>query len=92
MARPLCPGGAAGLSRVGIGLTEVLITAGYTGPLPALTARSLSRAPLLAHNDSLSEGEPAPSFVTSKEKLAEKRGEKAALPGAQEPGRAGEEC
>jgi len=36
---------------VGIGLTEVLITAGYTGLFLLLTARSLSRARFLAHND-----------------------------------------
>jgi hypothetical protein len=39
------------LSRVGIGLSEVLITAGYAGLFLFFTARSLAHAPLLAHND-----------------------------------------
>jgi len=39
------------LARVGVGLPELLITAGYAGLFFFLTARSLSRAPLLARND-----------------------------------------
>jgi hypothetical protein len=39
------------LSRVGIGLPELLLTAGYAGLFFYLTRRALSRAPLLARND-----------------------------------------